>query len=208
MAEIESTLSIAISPAQSRLCLDFANTAHWHASNQPEEQIPDYTSLVAWAVAHRLLTPAEATELQETAAVWPDQAAEAHAVAIDLRESIYAVLTAYTHASPIPAAPLATLNAAHAVAMSNAEVIHDPTGFHWRWLTAEPALDSMLWPVVRSALQLLTTPELLGRVGECADDRGCGYLFLDLSRNRSRRWCDINECGNRAKQRRHYHRRK
>src|SRR5438876_1203177 len=55
---------------------------------------------------------------------------------------------------------------------------------------------------------LLTQPDLLSRVGECADDRGCGYLFLDMTKNRSRRWCDMKDCGNRAKARRHYEKQK
>jgi predicted RNA-binding Zn ribbon-like protein len=60
----------------------------------------------------------------------------------------------------------------------------------------------MLWPVVRDAADLLTSKEL-NRVGRCADER-CGWLFVDTSRNRSRRWCSMESCGNRAKARRHY----
>ena len=65
------------------------------------------------------------------------------------------------------------------------------------------ALDHFLLPIIRSAAGLLVMGEL-DRVRECADDRGCGYLFYDTTRNRSRRWCDMNSCGNRAKARRHY----
>jgi predicted RNA-binding Zn ribbon-like protein len=64
----------------------------------------------------------------------------------------------------------------------------------------------MLWPVARSAADLLTSAEELARVGQCADDRGCGWLFFDTSRNHSRRWCAMKDCGNRAKARRHYRR--
>ncbi len=56
----------------------------------------------------------------------------------------------------------------------------------------------MLW----SAADLLTTAEL-ALVGECAGE-GCSWLFLDTSRNRSRLWCSMEDCGNRAKARRHY----
>ena len=65
----------------------------------------------------------------------------------------------------------------------------------------------MLWPVVQSAVDLMTSPEL-DRVGQCADDRGCGWLFVDTTKNRSRRWCDMRDCGNRAKARRHYAKKK
>jgi predicted RNA-binding Zn ribbon-like protein len=64
-----------------------------------------------------------------------------------------------------------------------------------------------MWPVVHSAAELLTSPHL-DRVRQCADDRGCGFLFFDTSRNGSRRWCSMESCGNRAKARRHYQRTK
>ena len=68
-------------------------------------------------------------------------------------------------------------------------------------------LERVVWPVARSAADLLTS-DLLSRVRRCEDDRGCGYLFIDTSRNRSRRWCSMESCGNRAKARRHYARQK
>ena len=78
--------------------------------------------------------------------------------------------------------------------------------FTWEWTGDEAALDRMLWPVVGSAADLLTSEDL-DRVGECQGD-GCGWLFIDMSRNHSRRWCDMGDCGNRAKARRHYRRKK
>jgi len=70
----------------------------------------------------------------------------------------------------------------------------------------EDELTSLLWPVARAATALLTSSDL-ARVRECADD-ACGWLFLDHSRNGSRRWCDMADCGNRAKARRYRERRK
>jgi len=61
----------------------------------------------------------------------------------------------------------------------------------------------MLWPILRSGADLLASEDR-ERVGQCADDRGCGWLFFDASRNRSRRWCNMEDCGNRAKAKRHY----
>jgi predicted RNA-binding Zn ribbon-like protein len=67
-----------------------------------------------------------------------------------------------------------------------------------------PDLDRVLWPAVVSAAELLTSDDL-GRVRECASER-CAWLFLDRSKNQSRRWCDMTVCGNRSKARRHYSR--
>ena len=104
------------------------------------------------------------------------------------------------------AADLDALNATLARALPHLRIVPEADAYAWNWAGEEDALDSMLWPVARSAGDLLTSDELK-RVGECQGD-GCGWLFLDMSRNRSRRWCDMGDCGNRAKARRHYHRQK
>ncbi|MBI4413448.1 MAG: CGNR zinc finger domain-containing protein, partial [candidate division NC10 bacterium] len=78
--------------------------------------------------------------------------------------------------------------------------------FAWRWTGDGQRLDRMLWAVTRSAADLLTSGELAA-VRECEAET-CAWLFMDRSRNRSRRWCDMKACGNRAKARRHYERKK
>jgi predicted RNA-binding Zn ribbon-like protein len=103
-----------------------------------------------------------------------------------------------------PAADLAAFNAELARSLARSRIVLTAEGFAWDWTDGGDALDQMLWPVVRDASDLLTSEEL-DRVGQCADDR-CGWLFLDSSRNRSRRWCSMEDCGNRAKARRHYQR--
>ena len=74
--------------------------------------------------------------------------------------------------------------------------------FTWTWLDEPLSLDTPLWPVARSAAELLTSSEL-SALRLCASDR-CAWLFLDTSRNGSRRWCSMRTCGNRAKARRHH----
>jgi predicted RNA-binding Zn ribbon-like protein len=76
----------------------------------------------------------------------------------------------------------------------------------WSWIAQDDVLDRMLWPVIRSAADLLTSQDLWS-VKICASD-SCNWLFLDTSKNQSRRWCDMKSCGNRAKVHRHYERRK
>ena len=74
---------------------------------------------------------------------------------------------------------------------------------------ADPAkldLDRVTWWVARSAAELMTSPDL-PFVRECAS-YDCGWLFMDTTKNRSRRWCDMSTCGNRAKGRRHYERKR
>jgi predicted RNA-binding Zn ribbon-like protein len=147
-----------------------------------------------------------AAGLQEAASRQPERARGVLARAIDLREALYRIFSAQAHASQPAAADIDLLNQELSAALGQARLLAVPQGFTWGWAGAGDALEAPLWPVVRSAADLLTTPAWLERVGQCADERGCGWLFLDTSKNHSRRWCDIRDCGNRAKQRRHYQR--
>ena len=92
------------------------------------------------------------------------------------------------------------LNGALSTAFAHLRVATSTGGFAWEWAEGDQPLERMLWPVVRSAAELLTSDKL-SLVKQCA---GCGWLFVDRSRNHSRRWCDMRYCGNRAKARRFY----
>src|SRR5579884_2172286 len=101
---------------------------------------------------------------------------------------------------------LKLLNMRLSEAMAQARIVPDTQGYKWDWVRDEQALDRILWPVVRSAADLLTS-EKLPDVRACAAE-DCRWLFLDISKNHSRRWCDMQTCGNQAKARRHYQRAK
>lgn len=184
------------------LCLDFANTIDWHASEHPQELLNSYTDLARWAKKVGLLTEQEAQRLLHEAADHSTQAATILAQAIDLREAIYRIFSATNEGHSPDGSDLAILNTALQETLPHLQIAESDNEFNWVWKGGKDALDQMLWPVARSAADLLTS-ERLDRVKICEDDRGCGYVFLDLSKNRSRRWCDMRGCGNRAKVRRH-----
>lgn len=68
------------------------------------------------------------------------------------------------------------------------------------WLATGTSLEDEL---ALDAVAILTSPEIVRRIAACAE---CRWVFVDTTRNRSRRWCDPADCGNRARQRRHYYR--
>jgi len=70
----------------------------------------------------------------------------------------------------------------------------------WTWLGADERLDALLWPVVWAAARLLTSDEA-HRIRVCAGP-DCGWVYVDRSRNRLRRWCQMKTCGTAAKTRR------
>jgi predicted RNA-binding Zn ribbon-like protein len=186
-----------------RLCLDFTNTVGTHGPDNPYEYLNGDADLVGWSVHARAISVAEAQTLLDRAGAEPATAANVVRRAIALREAIYRIFSAQVAARGIPSTDLDLLNAELARAMAHARVETIPGGLAWSWGKTGD-LDRVLWPVARSAAELLTAPEL-ERVGECAGEQ-CEWLYLDVSKNRSRRWCDMRNCGNRAKVRRHYER--
>jgi predicted RNA-binding Zn ribbon-like protein len=184
------------------LCLDFANTVEPRGTDQPVEFLNTYSDLVAWSQHVDLLTGEEAKRLLHQAATRQAEAEAVHRRAISLRETLYRVFLSIIKARPAKARDLERLNAALSPALARLQVVSYQEGFAWDWRNGDTDLDRMLWPIVRSAAELLTTGAL-DRLKQCD---GCGWLFLDGSRNRTRRWCDMRVCGNRAKARRHYER--
>lgn len=171
-------------------CLDFANTFDARALPPAEEHIPTYPDLARWATFAGLLAAPEA--LAQQAAEHPEEAAASYQTAIDLREAIFRVFTEPTEA----AADLALLQRGYATAMTAAQLQHAGTGFTWTY--PETHLDAPWWPIAQNAMELLTTGDLT-RVKLCAFEEGCTGLFLDTSKNGSRRWCSMEDCGTEAK---------
>jgi len=188
-----------------KLPLDFANTAEFHASDHPDEILETYSDLVSWAVQADLLSGIEGQELLEKAKREPQEASKALQKAIELREIIYRIISAIAEGAEPDKNDLSDFNLALADALKKTQLSPTADGFEWTWYTSEDSFERMLWPITRETANLLTSEEIR-RVGECADDRGCGYLYYDTSRNHSRRWCSMESCGNRAKAQRHYQR--
>ncbi len=185
-----------------KLCLDYANTADYHASDHPQELLTQYVDLVTWSQHVGILGKSNVQRLLREASRHPADATAVLQQAIALRETIYRVFTAIAHSEQPRANDLAQLSVQAGRAFAQSQIVESGAGYRWEPLKDIDALDQMLHPIARSAADLLTSQEL-GRVRQCADDvDGCGWLFVDTTRNRSRRWCDMRDCGNRAKVRR------
>jgi predicted RNA-binding Zn ribbon-like protein len=175
--------------------LDFVNTVETRASN-PLELLRSYADLVDWTVRVGLVDARAARSLRRSSA----DGVLARAVA--LREAAYEVLVAVAvdHAPP-PARALAVVNAEVADARRGGELVFDGEAFAFE----PPPRDSLL-PLRAVALalaDLLVSPRL-HRVGRCEGVGDCGWLFLDTTKNGSRRWCSMETCGSLAKMRRYY----
>jgi predicted RNA-binding Zn ribbon-like protein len=189
-----------------RLCLDFINTVDWHASEHPEEYLTSYQELVAWSLHASILNETEGQQLLTEAALRPDEANTTLAAVIAFREALYRIFLATLTETAPGADDLALFNATRAHALAQSEIAAADQGFVWRWKVGKDALDWMLWPITLSAADVLLSPDLR-QLKECPGP-DCGWLFLDTSKNHTRRWCTMEGCGNRAKARSHYQRKR
>lgn len=187
------------------LCLDLVNTvSDWPQASK--DVLSDYRALVAWGRQSGVLAGEEAERLARSAARRPDAAERAFRKALDLRAGLYRIFDAVATGKSPPARDLSAFNRLLGDAMVRLHVLPSEGGFAWGWSAESGALDRVLWPVLRSAADLLTS-DRRDRVRQCESDT-CNWFFIDRSRGGQRRWCDMAVCGNRAKARRYYRRKK
>ncbi len=187
-----------------RLGLDWLNTAVFDGPLVAKEYWRDYAALLAWHAHAGGLGPAALERAAAAARERPAAAAQALGRAVELRGALYRVFCAQIAGQPAGPGDLALVNGA--LAQAPARALDQAGGrMLWAWPPSVGALDLPLWPALYSAADLLVSPEL-PRVRQC-EGPGCSWLFLDTSRNRSRRWCSMEDCGKLAKARRHYARR-
>lgn len=188
------------------LSLDFSNTIDWRngkLGKLPKDSLTDYEKLVDWSIKHELVKVEEARRLLRLAR---DSGKDKSTFkrAIDLREAIYRIFSATAHDRKCESKDLEILNGFVSESLSKSRIIRSGEGFQWSWRGAEESPDMILWPIARSAADLLTSDRLCD-VGECAnEEEGCGWLFLDSSKRHNQKWCSTTGCGNRAKVRRYY----
>ena len=185
--------------------LEFTNTVSNHASEHPREKLFNYEDLLAWTGKVGLLHEEQLQMLKRKAATQPKESTAIFAKSLELRESVYRIFVAETKDKSPAEEDLTILNALLTRLSSGAQIVYHSGRFDWEWNFEESALEAPLWVIVLSAVDLMTS-EHVKWLGQCADEEGCGWLFVDTSKNHSRRWCDINDCGNRAKQRRYQQR--
>jgi predicted RNA-binding Zn ribbon-like protein len=176
-----------------RVCLDFVNTVGGRVRGVVvRDRLRGYEDLLAWSEAAGLITGSEARILARRATPRTTKAIASRAMA--LRQAIYLLFRPGRDTEA-----LTILNREVAVARRHEHLLRARDEFRWQWDDV-PALDRMLWPLAHSAAELLASSER-ARVRLC-EGEDCGWLFLDTSRNGARHWCDMKDCGNRAKVRR------
>jgi predicted RNA-binding Zn ribbon-like protein len=189
-------------------CLDFVNTVGGRvpaedgsvATRVLVDKLAAYADLAAWSRHVGSIEEGPARRLARLAEGRPREAGSVLGRALVMREALHRTLRALMREESPEEGDLRLLNAEIARARGYERLTPAQPGLRWEWPDAERRLESLLWPVAKAAGDLLTSGDL-SRLRECGGER-CGWLFLDRSRNRSRQWCTMEDCGNVAKVRR------
>jgi predicted RNA-binding Zn ribbon-like protein len=188
------------------LCLDFANTIHNSRAEDKGEELHAVSDLLHWAKEAELLSSADHDRLAAHYNHNPREAAAALAKGTAYRDLLLSIFTSIANGRSVPSQRLSELNSVLAQAPGLLRVRKNQARIETEWTSAADGLQQVLFAVLTSAAELLASHRL-SRIRECAS-ADCTWLFVDESRNRSRRWCDMSACGNRMKARRHYRRAK
>jgi predicted RNA-binding Zn ribbon-like protein len=191
--------------------LDFINTLDDRPSDKPKELLKSYYDLARFGEDTGILTPEQLDYFFEQIPLMPDQAEEALRRAINLREALHAIFAAVMKKQTAPQHAMERLNAnLHDAALHSrlvqSELTEREGRLEWRFDNMTSSFNAMLWPIARAAADLLASSDL-ALVRACSSPT-CQWLFLDTSKNHHRRWCSMKQCGNRAKVRKFYARRR
>lgn len=157
--------------------------------------------LIDWAQYAGDVPKRHVSSLRSAARERPGEASRRFRQALELRDRLDRIFRRLSEGRAVAAQDLAALRDDYAEALAHANLVHDGT-FEWTW-THGTDLGRPIWPVVHSGLQLLLSGPL-DRVKGCA---GCQFVFLDETKNRSRRWCSMLDCGSDEKVRNYVRRR-
>jgi predicted RNA-binding Zn ribbon-like protein len=183
------------------VALDFANTLGGTHTAPTHEHLIAYSDLVDFGRSAGTLPPSQARKLAEEAGRQPVRAAAVLRRAITLREAIWRVFDAFATNARAQPSDLALLHEEELAALRHSRYEQSGADVSYEW-SDELVLERPLWDIARSAGELLRSKTDLPLVRECGSAT-CEWLFVDRSRNHSRRWCDMNDCGNAAKVRRY-----
>ena len=198
-------VSMKISPYISKLSflggdlsLDFVNTVHDRHEEPLRNLLQNYLDLVTWIHSADAINNSQKESLLKMG--WENQikATQVYKDALQLREALYDLVVNMINREDVSPVTMQMINQWLSRAFSNLELTRFNSHFVLDWKGENFELESVIWPIIRSFAYLITSEDRK-RIKQCGN---CGYLFVDNSKNKSRRWCSMEICGNRVKARR------
>jgi predicted RNA-binding Zn ribbon-like protein len=186
------------------LCLDFVNTVHDRINESDNDYLSSFTNLLHWAVKAGVVNSKTCNVFMETISKSKSRADISLRETIIVRELLYNIFKTVSKHKKIAETDLHTYNIILSKCLSKLQVSSDKKGYINNWKIRPDELLIIIAPIIYSSYELLLS-EKLNRVKECP---GCGWLFLDTTKNGKRRWCSMKTCGSNVKALEWYHRQK
>lgn len=183
------------------VALDFANTASGRGGPFALEHLQEPRHLAVWAEHAGVIDAATAARFEAAVASGGMDGGALLSRAIALREAIHRAAVAVAEGGRPQGEDLATIKTACAQAIAAADLAPGSERYAWVWPTDPPVPETILGPIALSAVGLFREADP-ARIKQCGGEH-CGWVFFDMTKNKSRRWCEMSVCGNRAKQKRH-----
>jgi predicted RNA-binding Zn ribbon-like protein len=180
--------------------LELVNTLDFRFSTQTVDLIPTYKDLLRLTTQLQMLTADQARKLGRT--VGEEEARRVVASTVELREALAKVLYGRIDETRPPAGQIQVLEKQFHAAGLHRRLLTGEAHLEWSWSGVERQAEIPLWMLAQAASDLLVSSDA-ELIKDCGDPT-CRWLFLDVSKNHTRRWCDMKTCGNRMKARRHH----
>jgi predicted RNA-binding Zn ribbon-like protein len=179
--------------------LELVNTLDMRFTAQIVDLIPTYKDLLRLTAQLQLLTTEQARKLGRT--VSEEEARRVLASTAELREALAKLLYGRIDGTSVPGGQLKILERQFHAASLHRRLVAGESYLEWSWSGVERRAEIPLWMLAQAASDLLVSSDA-ELIKDCGDPT-CRWLFLDVSKNHTRRWCDMKTCGNRMKARRH-----
>jgi predicted RNA-binding Zn ribbon-like protein len=183
------------------LAFDFTNTSSDRGGPQHIEHLRTPEHLLIWARQAKIVAPRDGEYIRkriDAISTLGDQLLDR---ALALREVMYAIGIACARGRRPRTEYIDALASVYAACIHKAHLSPCEANFAWVWHPEDGVIEAVLGPIALSALTMLSQTDLT-RIKRCPGEH-CGWLFFDTTKNNRRRWCEMEVCGNRAKQKAH-----
>lgn len=181
------------------LSLNFLNTVYDRHEEPLKDYLHNYLDLITWVHVADAISDSQKKRLLQISRENQRKANQVYKDAIQLREAAYEFVVSMINHDEVSPVHMQLVNQWLSKAFSNLELTQLDNRFVLDWKAENFELESALWPILRSFTALITSEDC-NRIKQCSN---CGWVFVDNSKNKSRRWCSMEICGNRIKARRH-----
>jgi predicted RNA-binding Zn ribbon-like protein len=186
------------------LCLDFINTIPDRKFGEPHDHLTDFSQVLNWCQSMKLLQDKDYQRLSALSVNDPEKGQAAFRKYIYVRENLWKILSAIANGKDPASKDVDQFNKNLSETLAKLKFEFQNNSYSLVLTKNKDDFHGPLDIILRSAFDLLTK-EQKDRIKDCGE---CGVLYLDVSKNNTRQWCNPNSCGTVIRSRRYQQRKR